>query len=998
MSSPLDRSPDDFAARLRERLQAQRSADADLAADRVEYRKAAALLTSFDPRLLRRPGDESVGGAVLQLVDDCETRGGRSGPAWSLRPDIREQALRSLSGPDEALRMLEANVHAGPELSTERAALTYLRGQPPDVESADVDTLCHVREAVGWLSLVPRMTALPAEDDLARLLESRRLLEPLKSLLRHQFEGRTRELERLRAHVGLLAATTWRGRVTGYRRTLSGRAGRDRTPLPLVVFGPGGIGKSTLVARFLLDHVDGRESDFPFTYVDFERATVSIHEPMTMIEEMARQLAVQYPRHAQDFSALAARCRDAARRHRDDQAETDEWQAIATTRTLGRGVHYQLHTSARDEDARAAAELGMAVRIATETTPENSPPFLIVLDSFEEAQYRASPVLDRLWAMLNALTGIYPDTRVVVAGRAPVAHANVDVDEIPTVELGELDAEAAVNFLASRGIAAPVARAIVERIGGSPLSLHLAATVALRMDMAGDSGEWIRTVPARRRRLLGTVDDMLIQGVLYDRLLKHITNGDVRRLAHPGLVLRRVTPEIIRDVLAPHCGVSVPDLDRARELFAEMARELDLVDLVAPDVLQHRPDVRRVMLRLLEKDKTSVSRAVELSAVDHYARSDDPKDRAEEIYHRLRLADDLQAVKQHWMPAAALYLGNVDAELPPRSARLLARLRQDVPDDLVDEADQLEWERTTAAEVENLLAQGYVEHALKRLDARRPWTTCSPLHALLVDALIRSGRVTEAQQTVSDALDEPGVDRCGDAYFELLLVSAQASAAAGNSEAADTDLQLAERVATSLGRDLDALGAMLQRAQLHGSMQSPDEEAADAALARRIESMPEKTLASRPMLFRAIAAEVGERAPRVLAHALDVVGLPSSSDRPLTTLAESIAGSLAAKPAVAEALRRLGRTVELPELEDDAKAPEVLGVLKEARRTGTLERLAKELLTISDDSGRLRSGIAAAMSSTPATFEPMPGMAAPPAPGGRTTPTRGRADGDLPRP
>jgi hypothetical protein len=971
MSSPLDRSPDDFAARLRERLEAQRSADSDPEADRVEYRKAAALLTRFDPTLLRRPGDDSVGGAVLQLVDDCETRGGRHGPAWSLRHDIREQTLRSLSGPGEALRMLEQNVGTSPEHSTERAALAYLRGRAPAVETADIDTLCHIREAVGWLSLVPGMTGLPAEDDLARLLERRRLLEPLESLLRHRFEGRTRELERLRAHVGVLPPTTWRGRVTGYRRALSAKAGRVKTPLPLVVFGPGGIGKSTLVARFLLDHVSGRpEVDFPFTYVDFERATVSIHEPMTMVEEMARQLAVQYPRHAGIFTALSARFRDAARRHSDDQAETDEWQAIATTRTLGRGVHYHLHVSARDEDARAAAELGMAIRIATGSTPEDDLPFLIVLDSFEEAQYRASPVLDRLWAMLNALTGIYPETRVVVAGRAPVAHPNVDVDDIPTIELGELDRDAAVSFLSARGIAEPVAGAIVERIGGSPLSLHLAANVAIRMGVAGDSSDWIRTVPERRRRLLGTVDDMLIQGVLYDRLLKHIANDDVRRLAHPGLVLRRITPEIIRDVLAPHCGVSVPNLDKARELFAEMARELDLVDLVASEVLQHRPDVRRVMLRLLEKDKTSMSRAVEQSAVDYYAASDDPMDRAEEIYHRLRLADDLRAVKLRWIPAAVLYLGTAEAELPPRSARLLARLRQDVPDDLVDEAEQLEWERTTAAEVENLLAQGYVDYALKTLEARRPWTTCSPLHALLADALIRSGRVTEAQQAVSDALDEPGVDRCGDAYFELLLVSAQASAAAGNTEAADTDLQRAERVATSLGRDLDALGAMLQRAQLHGSIRSPEEEAADAALARRVEAMPEKTLASQPMLLRAIAAEVGERAPRVLARALDLVGLPAGSNRTLTTLAESIAGALAAKPAVAEALQRLGRTVPLPELDDDAKAPEVLSVLEEARRTGTLERLAKELLTISDDSGRLRSGIAAAMSSTPTSFEP----------------------------
>ena len=87
MSSPLERSPEDFAARLHERLQTQRSDGSEPAPQRLEYRKAAALLTSFDPTTLRRPGDRAPGGAVLQLVDDCVTRGGRSGAAWSLRPD-----------------------------------------------------------------------------------------------------------------------------------------------------------------------------------------------------------------------------------------------------------------------------------------------------------------------------------------------------------------------------------------------------------------------------------------------------------------------------------------------------------------------------------------------------------------------------------------------------------------------------------------------------------------------------------------------------------------------------------------------------------------------------------------------------------------------------------------------------------------------------------------------------------------------------------------------
>ena len=495
---------------------------------------------------------------------------------------------------------------------------------------------------------------MPSDDDLRIRLEQRRLVEPLERLLRNRFEGRTRELERLRLHVGVLPATSWRGKIAQYGRAKSEQGTADDRPrMPLVVYGPGGIGKSTLIARFLLDHVTALKSDFPFVYVDFERATISIHEPMSMVGEMARQLAALYPRHAERFTALAARCRTIARQRSEEQEETDEWQAIATTRTLGREVQHRIYVNARDDDAQMAAELGMVTRIAAKWTPDAHRPFLIVLDSFEEAQYRASPILDRLWALLGALSSTYPDTRVVVAGRAPVGHPEVDVADIPTIELGELDRGAALQFLTTRGVAQPVASALVDRVGGSPLSLHLAAAAAHRTGDADGSGDWVDTVPARRRRLFGSVDDMLIQGVLYDRLLHHITNSEVRRLAHPGLVLRRLTPQIIMTVLAPHCGVVVPDLERARELFTEMARELDLVDHVAPEVLQHRPDVRRIMLQLLEKDKTSATRAIERSAVDYYAAVDNPTDRAEEIYHRLRLGDDLRAVKERWIPAAA---------------------------------------------------------------------------------------------------------------------------------------------------------------------------------------------------------------------------------------------------------------------------------------------------------------------------------------------------------
>ena len=103
---------------------------------------------------------------------------------------------------------------------------------------------------------------------------------------------------------------------------------------------------------------------------------------------------------------------------------------------------------------------------------------------------------------------------------------------------------------------------------------------------------------------------------------------------------------------------------------------------------------------------------VERGAVKFYAASHRPEDRAEELYHRLRLGD-LKQAKARWMPEAAAHLAGAEEELPSRSAkRLLVRLMQGAPELELSEDEQLEWEQRTAEEVENLLTQGFTDDAL----------------------------------------------------------------------------------------------------------------------------------------------------------------------------------------------------------------------------------------------------------------------------------------------
>ena len=957
---PADSGPPtaSFADRLLERSLARKRAASGAAttqADRLECRRAAALLTRFDPRRLQVPGrKELLGSSTLALlVDDCVSLSPRGALRWRLKKEVREAALASFSSPDEAVSYLEANLEQVDEHTSAWFAHQLLQGTAPAFATLSIDELTRLRKAASWLRLVPGVTGLPDASTLNHALERARLLAPLQQLMREKFEGRAHELEALEKHLGLV------------RRGLRGTVTRSRTArrsaratYPLIVFGPGGIGKSTLIARSLLDHLQSdRVGDFPFVYVDAERATVDLDEPTSLVAEMARQLAVQYPDHAAAFGGLASTAGVSSRNLRARREEIDDLREETTTRALSRDAARSYHTMSRDDGAQLTTRLG---QILAEAVGPGSPPFIVALDSFEEAQYRASPVLDRMWAMLRALEAVYPETRVVVAGRAPVGHPTIDVSQIPTLQLTDLDTAAAQRFLVDRQVDSGLATDVVARIGGNPLNLQLAAKVCA--SPAGeDTEDLLRHMPARRRRIFGVVDDMLIQGMLYDRVLMHIRDGQARRLAHPGLVLRKITPDVIEHVLAPVCGVAIDTPTRASELFEELARELDLVDRVAPDVLRHRSDVRKVMLRLLKADRNPDVTAVEEAAVRWFGARHSAADRAEEIYHRLRLGRELDVVVERWSPELRPYLLDVTDELPGRSAKLLTRLLEGAPAVQL-ETQQAEREQEAAAEAENLLAQGFAEAAHALLAALRPWAPGSPLHALNAEVLAGLGRTGEARAAVAAALDEPGIEQLPSQQLELLLLSAKLAAEEDDWTVVDSDLDLAGRVALRLGHDLDSLGVLLLRARLLEARPELAESALGqdprSALVARVRQVPDEVLSSRPALFRAVAGEVGGEEPDVLAHAIELVGLPAMSETDLAELSAAILQSMEES----DLGRLLAGFARQPGQEWSSPQPGVVRqFVEEVSDTGQLDELAKHLLAAPDQSGALQRGIASAM-------------------------------------
>ncbi|MGW5425359.1 trypsin-like peptidase domain-containing protein [Streptomyces sp. NPDC003943] len=953
---------------------------------RRAYREVACLLTEFDPAQLRLPGERMPSGrAVLELVDDCTALAApQRSVRWVLTPEVRETALAGLTGPEAARAALLANADAlsgGP--GVERSALALLSGVPPDLAEAGVEELSDTLQAVLWLSRVPGTAGLlPAVEDVQQRLERARLLEPLRRLAGTAFLGRGRELDALRTYIALPT---------------------EPAEPPVLLHGIGGIGKSTLLARFLLDGLREAEPEgFPFAYIDFERPTLSIQEPATVIAESARQLGIQYPAHREAFDSLADRCGETTSVQRGELEELDELSRLSSTRaTYGRDYSAGFHARASAREQDLARELATLVAGAAATPPGTmDPPFVIAIDSFEEAQYRGSPLISRMWAVWTALRAAYPRLRFVVAGRAPIDHP-AKVIAPRTMRLGELDEPSSVALLMDCGVDdESVARTLYQQVGGHPLSLKLAARSAMSLGEEADSlGELLASLRSQRR-LHNSVDQMLIQGTLYDRILKHIADPDVRALVLAGLALRVITPDLVREVLAGPAGLEVSSSAEASRLFGLLTSRLDLMESAGPGAIRHRPDLRSIMLRLSDGARTDLMRAVDTRAVAYYAARDTVPDRAEEIYHRLRLGENPRTVDARWRSGVDQHLAGAERDMPPRSAAfLLGRIGGHVPDSIMAEADQEDWERIAAREVEDLLTQGYLDAAGQRLAERQPWTPCSRLHGLLVEYLARSGRAEDARETCERAVDRAEEAGCAETRLELLQLSARLAQDAGDFADADRDLQEAEGVAAGLRLPYESIGVLVARSRL-AEAANADSAEADARLANRLRGLDDETLAAQPALARAAAASACRADPPALARTLRLVGLPDEDEAVVTALTRWIGTAMDDEPRLREPLTRIlqaaaagaqgpaagtpappgptggsagaapggsagaaagGGPVPPGPYGQPVPADQVEGALREAQRHGTLDGLAWRALMLSDRSGDLLRGVAAAV-------------------------------------
>ncbi len=822
------------------------------------YREAAALLARFQPDTLNPYGEAgSRDIAMVYLVPDSTIVYDNGGePFWMLQHKVRRATLEQLGTPQALRQALQAN-NLTPKTLLQEMIEAYIVGSPLPLHEQSLEQLTNTLQVVEWFEGL--LDDLPPRAEVEQRIAVGRLLAPLNHLAGKWFRGRDRELSDLGDYVGITPPG-----ASDDIPNVHPEPDLDSRP-PLMIHGLGGLGKSSLISRFILDHVDGLPDHqrIPVAYLDFDRPGLIAEQPETLLMEAARQLAIQYPQ-------VAAQC---------EKLRHDWAREIRETARLNDDFGYKSSVQAQMENIRVdILQLRVSFfsdfsQIVSQILDGTQKPYLFVLDTFEEVQYRSRDSVAELWRFLRGMQQQLPTLRTVLAGRATI-------EEIPTTPylLEGLDEEASVGFLLARGVEdESIALAIARDLDGNPLSLHLAAQVVdkLRQEQGGALSQ--QDVHA----LLQDIAADHVQGYLYRRILEHIHDPMAREIAHPGLILRRLTPEIILKVLAEPCGLKIDTLDQANAIFMELQREAALVQFDASGALTHRRDVRQVMLVALREDEPVRVTKIHRRAIEYYQNFDDPLSRAEEIYHRMFMEPDFANIDTRWMDDVQPYLVNALSELPAwAQPELASRLHVEGFEIDWDRASAEAWQLRAEKRAMELVNRGRFTEAIDQLAQwpfkKAEYSLGSPLYLLEAQALAGLRRWDAARVVANRGISSTlKTDNVG-LLIELYLLSSLASENTAHYPQSREMLAEARtllRHSNDRRRQLEVEIRLLRQYRLEGVSDHPDLSPLRQSIAASFTNLQDFDLASYPRLLRDLALEMGRLDQKILARIIRLIGL-----------------------------------------------------------------------------------------------------------------------------
>jgi hypothetical protein len=720
---------------------------------------------------------------------------------FTLKPESRVEGLRQLQTLEQMRAERQLNVVDHPTV-LQQVFDQFLNGNYTASDSDDVQQLEGALKAATWLE--PYIGGAITITSLKRRLALRRLLYPMERLTRG-FMGRTSELAKLRRFVGVLDPQSHIEAVVGFLSSY--RATRN----PLMLFGIGGIGKSTLLAEFIRQHLNS-PVPFPWAYLDFDNPRLNVAVLSTLIEEAVEQLSAQYV--GSDWGELLSQTRKQSL-----LAEGASYQSEDVHRSLVLD-DVKFSDELRERNARETARsFAQCVRLAMESSELERMmhsaellPLLIVIDTFEEVQKRGVEMAAGLWQFLSALQREFPRVRIIISGRAPVPELATYLATADPLPLTEFDQGSAISFLMAHEVSSPdAALALYRQVGGNPLNLKLAAQVAKLENSGKGTIEGLKT----SSYLIFAAAEHVVQGQLYRRILDRISDQDLRKLAHPGLVVRRITKEIIQKVLAGPCGLGEIDDQRAQELFAELKKQVDLVTIEPDGVLRHQQDIRRVMLKMLEGERPTQVRQIHEGAYEFYRATSGTPAQIEKIYHALQLGKEESEIRAMWLTdAIESMLSSVD-ELPPSSQLIVYVLaKSDPPQELRALASLEQWERVVEAKARPALQYGQYTLVQQLLEERPDRTPGSALYAIGALACMSEGNRELARVQLDMGIESAQSVNRIDRLVELLRLRGELLGQEQRDTEADAAMAEAQRLAMRMGVPVLALQIYVGRVRL----------------------------------------------------------------------------------------------------------------------------------------------------------------------------------------
>lgn len=506
----------------------------------------------------------------------------------------------------------------------------------------------------------------------------------------------------------------------------------------LVLDGIGGVGKSALVAEAIRRL---RRQGLPVFYFDLDRPALDPRNSGFTLEFL-RQLAVLAPGRAEDLKEIRKRLR----------------RTFEGTARLG--LEYAAWSKYRAED-----DVSYEIRAIVTEAGLGAQPLCLFIDTFEVAMARGAAAVElvRDWVHTARRAFGAENLLAVIAGRAASDAAGA-LDASEVLPIPDLSLPDAVEVLRRLDVDAGAAVRLAKVFGGNPLVLRLVARFLRNNphvsidDLTAPGG-----VPE--------ADAEIVQGVLYQRILGHIGEGpddSLRRIAYPGLALRVVTPALIRDVLGPVLGI---DLDQAAvwDLWGRLLDQAWLVSLRGPEVAEHRRDLRRMMVRVMvrDRDNEAILKELHRRSAAYHETGRDPhltlgEARAEALYHRLMLLETGEELKLDDPNAISLAVGNDIDDLPPPAQALvkfhLTSFGRITPEDaaLLPERLGRPW---SVREGWTLLDENSLEEALQlaialrgRVNAARPpvWELTAIHRTAAWDDPATEPRVAAAERALAD--------------------------------------------------------------------------------------------------------------------------------------------------------------------------------------------------------------------------------------------------------